>query len=91
MNFNFFLFPAPKLEWTQKEFLRELIWIPTPCQNIDIQKFNKILDPENFIKSSIYTTYTDENMSTARSINAKFKKNNTLDIFDTMETNFSDY
>lgn len=44
MEFNSFLFPAPKCTWDKDDYDGEMVWVPAPKSNLTWDKFKKILD-----------------------------------------------
>jgi hypothetical protein len=44
MEFNSFLFPAPKCNWDKDDYEGEMVWVPAPKSNLTWDKFKKILD-----------------------------------------------
>lgn len=41
MDFNAFVFPAPKPSWNYNEYLGELLWIPAKKDGVDQDLFNQ--------------------------------------------------
>ena len=44
MNFNYFIFPAPKKQWEIEDYEDKIVWIPVKKPNVSNPKFAELLN-----------------------------------------------